>query len=383
MVFFNPLVLASSQGNNHFENAIITEFAPFGTVDSQNYCKKDIDTKFNCSFDKWIELYNPTNQSINLSEYTLKFGYSSSRDYFRSVQLNGTINPNEYHIIGNKNVSIQSIIPSDSEIGSLQNISKKTGELNSQVNLSLFYKDLEIQRINGNFICPQISTIELNSDFQFTCSTNLWIVNQNSTMFGSPRSSIFNNSYSSKTPQNLATSSIDQFLTNEIITPTIISKKIEVDDLEIGEENNELPYLENNDLVSVFDTSVLPEITSDNLTVPQSLMIPSSNPIVYYEEKKPTTTDFSLKKKPNYSIFTPKKSNIEGLNFDFFELNLSSNYKLKNTLFLLDRNIIILIILVPILLFYFIDKILIKNTSFNIYYFIKKYKWSQYILPVN
>lgn len=179
---------------NNENGLIITEFASFGTKDSQNNCKQSIEVKFNCSLDKWIEFYNNSNSEIDMSNYEFYFGNGKVESYFGKINLQGAIKPGVIMLIKNKNISIKSTLQSFvnvQEYGLLQNISKKINE--TTVSFRFALKNKINSNLNISFDSEQfcnksdISTLDLNFNTKkFVCSEDKWNINNSDMMYASP-----------------------------------------------------------------------------------------------------------------------------------------------------------------------------------------------------
>lgn len=108
-IYFDPTPTATP---NPSLNAVISEVAWMGTLDS--------------SADEWIELYNPTSTTIDLTNWTLKL-LNDSKQETAAVSLNGTIDSAQYYLLakhaddikdGNgNNVTPNVILPSSFTMG--------------------------------------------------------------------------------------------------------------------------------------------------------------------------------------------------------------------------------------------------------------------------
>ena len=140
----------------------ISEVAYKGTTSEDN-CKATSSSTFNCGHDKWVELYNPTSASIDLSQYRLAYGRQGS-GYTENRQLSGTISPNSYFVIANKtNNALTNLPRTDLLMSNMHFMSANSGDKYVKVGL-LDIKSIVIDKVeldNG-----QISSFE--SGFNFT-----------------------------------------------------------------------------------------------------------------------------------------------------------------------------------------------------------------------
>lgn len=106
LAIFIPLSTVSIYAKS--SNLIISELNPYGSTNSSN-CKL-VDATNRCGFDKWLEIHNPTKESINLKDWSLQFrGSNSNADNLKFTQ-NIVLNPNDYYLVGYKEVNFQSTI---------------------------------------------------------------------------------------------------------------------------------------------------------------------------------------------------------------------------------------------------------------------------------
>ena len=98
LITFLSSGLISAQASSN--TLVISEVAYKGTTAEDN-CKASSSSTFNCGHDKWVELYNPTNASIDFSQYRLAYGRQGV-GYTENRQLSGTVSPNSYFVIANK-----------------------------------------------------------------------------------------------------------------------------------------------------------------------------------------------------------------------------------------------------------------------------------------
>ena len=142
------------------QDIFISEVNYAGSLKSDN-CKVT-DTKFNCTFDKWVELFNPGKQILQLDSYSLLVGPDQ-----KELHLSGEINPGQHFVIKNKNSSLNTALSNfDLEIGFLQNLSSKDNHL---VNLALKKGDIIIDNksfSSGKFDPKQDSDSRYSVEFE-------------------------------------------------------------------------------------------------------------------------------------------------------------------------------------------------------------------------
>jgi hypothetical protein len=161
---------------------IISEINPSGSVGD---CLE-------CSYDKWVEIKNITNQNINLENYKLRFFNSTASEYNLNLDK-GLLQPNQTYLIANKRSSLKSIL---SIVGVTPNqISGKilyiSNQENSSVNVALINPAGSIiHNVNLNLNNFESTDTEKRSleyvDGIFVNSTKVLYGNN----FGTPKSSI-------------------------------------------------------------------------------------------------------------------------------------------------------------------------------------------------
>ena len=141
---------------------VISEIAYKGTTAEDN-CKASSSSTFNCGHDKWVELYNTTSSSIDLSQYRLAYGRQGS-GYTENRQLSGTISPNGYFVVANKTNNALTNIPQvDLLISNMHFMSANSGDKYVKIAL-LDTKANVIDKVELDN--SQISSLE--SGFNFT-----------------------------------------------------------------------------------------------------------------------------------------------------------------------------------------------------------------------
>lgn len=93
------------------ETLIISEINPFGSINDSN-CKSLPIEVSRCSFDKWIEIYNPTHVPINLNGWSLRFKNSDTKLNNLVFTQNIIIQPQDYFLIGYKEINYYSTVAS-------------------------------------------------------------------------------------------------------------------------------------------------------------------------------------------------------------------------------------------------------------------------------
>lgn len=240
IVFSSINVGANALNNNVPKDLIITEIAPFGSTNSINNCRANDTVKFNCSMDKWVEIYNPTNSSIDLSKYSLYFGTGQDEGYFRSVTLANNLESKAHLLVKNKNISIISMLNNFNtiqEFGLLQNMSSRVsssdGALKSKVKIGLKNNTLNtfIVQISDTYSCNSISSLEF-INYTFSCSTQAFKINESSNMFATPNalSNLQHESFSlEKTTDTVHVQDPKVSSLPTVTNVTNVSNKIEVD----------------------------------------------------------------------------------------------------------------------------------------------------------
>ena len=155
--FTTGLVFAQASSNN----LIISEVAYKGTI-SQDNCKVSSSSTFNCGHDKWVELYNPTSSSIDLSKYRLAYG-RQGEDYTENRQLSGTVSPNGYFVVANKtNNSLTNLPEVNLLMSNMHFMSANSGDKYLKVSI-LDSKAQVIAKVELNN--SQINSLESGLDF--------------------------------------------------------------------------------------------------------------------------------------------------------------------------------------------------------------------------
>lgn len=158
LAFLLPMTLPALASSS---SLIISEIAYRGTVASDN-CKATTSSTFNCNHDKWVELYNPTASSVNLSSYKLAYGAQSS-GYTETRGLSGTIAPNSYFVIGNKtNTPMTNLSGYDLLLPNLHFLSRTSGDSYIKVGL-LDSNSNSIDSVNLG--SGQLANLEAGFDF--------------------------------------------------------------------------------------------------------------------------------------------------------------------------------------------------------------------------
>jgi hypothetical protein len=140
------------------EEIIISEINYQGSVQADN-CKSNQADRSRCAFDKWIELYNPTNTSINISNWSLRFKKSNTANNLLEFHSNILLPAKQHFLISYKEVNF---VPTyslsgqkaDALSGKIRNISNNQ-EKTIQVELlnkqkeSIFSVDLASQTLQA------------------------------------------------------------------------------------------------------------------------------------------------------------------------------------------------------------------------------------------
>jgi hypothetical protein len=173
VIFLNGSISVHTSDLSNLNNIFISEIASIGSVKEGN-CKQENTTKFNCSSDKWFEIYNNSSESINLRDYSFYIGAGKVEGYFFKFTLDKILASKEFLIIKNKNKDISSVIDSQNknvvEIGLLQNISKKIDSNTSLTRLRVDKQGKTVINIEVENKC-NVSTIEFNfSNNSYSCT---------------------------------------------------------------------------------------------------------------------------------------------------------------------------------------------------------------------
>ena len=158
LAFLLPMTLPALASSS---SIVISEIAYRGTVASDN-CKATTSSTFNCNHDKWVELYNPTASSVNLSSYKLAYGTQGS-GYTETRALSGTIASNSYFVIGNKTNTLMTNLGSyDLLLPNLHFLSRTSGDSYLKVGL-LDSNSKSIDSVNLG--SAQLANLESGFDF--------------------------------------------------------------------------------------------------------------------------------------------------------------------------------------------------------------------------
>jgi hypothetical protein len=191
------LIISPLSNLNSYASAsdlFISEIAFAGSTSSDN-CKPTTGTStFTCSHDKWVEIYNPTQTTINLSNYTISFGRKANGGFTNNqIPLVGSIAPDGYFILGNNNVSTTTNLPTfQQSISNLQFISKNTDndkyvkiqlEKNGLATSTVNIDNGTIDSFNQNQIPSRFTIVNTDGTFQPNLSSRYGKDNQS---FGNP-----------------------------------------------------------------------------------------------------------------------------------------------------------------------------------------------------
>jgi len=133
------------------ENLLITEVNYFGSLDQGEKCRNDADLKktSQCGFAKWIELFNPTNQDVDLTGYSIftdsfNNGNNINIDGYRSevVNLDQLIIPaNSFGLVINQRTNQKNSLQTQQNVLAKENLYKisSKGDLDGQYTKLNFY----------------------------------------------------------------------------------------------------------------------------------------------------------------------------------------------------------------------------------------------------
>ena len=310
----NPAQNTGNQTGNG-ENIFISEVS-FGGSKATNGCKNSpTSSSANqiqnmCNFDKWIELYNPSENVVNLQGYRVVVGGLSQI-------LSGQIAPKSFLVLSNSNYNYQNRenIP-ESFIPKQKTESSPSSNVNSNVNSS--------------------------SDFNSNSSTNSGKNQENSSSSFNSSSSSFHNSNSSNSSnsnQNQSSNSAlpsSQSSTNSSKSSNFPSSVSSLSDQNSSTFSSILPNSPNsnnsaNSQNSVQNTATNPLNNAENST-PNStpnLTIPTQNANSNTIPNNPVLTK-NLQNTDNLTL-TPNSTNL-------FSQKSNKNFKPKLTTFTKNKN---------------------------------------------
>jgi hypothetical protein len=199
-------------GSENIQDLFISEINFSGSFDDDYKCRKDknLDKKSQCSYDKWIEIYNPSNVDINLSEYSIFTDYFDSG---KNIKLEGwesevgslegvVVKANDYIILYDSRSSLSSIIKNldtnQQSVSNLYKISSKSKTQKDVYNNISFYisknsesdpiLEFRLDSYQTNISANIYSTLEFCNQNQnnFQKSNQLFYSDQDTKYFASP-----------------------------------------------------------------------------------------------------------------------------------------------------------------------------------------------------
>ncbi len=199
------------------EVLIISEINPFGSINTNNCKSVQVETD-RCSFDKWLEIYNPTNSSVNLNGWSLQFKNSDTKLNNLVFTQNIIMQPHDYFLIGYKEVNYYSTVVSagisfGGITGKIRNLSnRETGKIQVslvnprsenvfEVNLNLrdfpqLQDSLNKPKTKSQNITQESEDIYEEKRYSLEYVSGRWVPSRNefySNNFGTPRNTVGHN----------------------------------------------------------------------------------------------------------------------------------------------------------------------------------------------
>ncbi len=192
-----PTVTFANTNSQLVSNLIISEINPFGSI-GVNSCKVNNSNTNRCSFDKWIEIYNPGPNSVNLNGWSLQFLESDQKINNLVFTSNILLPADSYFLISYKESQYQSVlnlanIKLGGITGKIRNLSnRETGRI--QVSLlnpqaqKVFTVNLRLQDF------PDLEeSLKLNRRHSLEYTGQQWVVATNEfypNNFGTPKNTV-------------------------------------------------------------------------------------------------------------------------------------------------------------------------------------------------
>jgi hypothetical protein len=135
---------------------IISEINYQGSV-HESKCKLNRVSRSRCAYDKWVELYNSTNETINIGNWSLRFKQSNNSINILNFHSDILLPPKNHFLIGYKEVNFaptysMSGVSADAISGKIRNLSnnqEKTVQVDlfNKLNEPIFSVDLDSQTL--------------------------------------------------------------------------------------------------------------------------------------------------------------------------------------------------------------------------------------------